>query len=227
MARPRASDYDDKRKALLAVAARLFAAQGFDRTSTAEIAAKARVSKALLYHYYPSKSALLYDIIREHLAYVADALAAADKPSAPPERRLYQLVRATLIAYRDADSLHKVQLNELGKLGEDEQRELRSLEREIVEIMARAVRRLNPKLFDGGESPLLKPATMSLFGVLNWAYLWFRDDGKLSREDYARFATRLFIDGVARLKDADEPAADVRLTEVGGSPLPLRERGRG
>jgi TetR/AcrR family transcriptional regulator len=147
MTRTRASDYDDKRKALLAVAARLFAAHGFDRTSIAEIAAKARVSKALLYHYYPSQSALLYDIIREHLAYVADALAAADDPSAPPERHLHGLVRATLFVYRDADSLHKVQLNELGKLGEDEQREVRSLEREIVEIMARAVKRLNPELF--------------------------------------------------------------------------------
>jgi TetR/AcrR family transcriptional regulator len=214
MARTRASDYDDKRKALLAVAARLFAAHGFDRTSIAEIAAKARVSKALLYHYYPSKRALLYDIIREHLATVADALAAADDPSAPPERHLHGLVRATLFAYRDADALHKVQLNELGKLSEHEQRELRALEREIVEIVARAVRRLNPKLFGSSESSLLKPATMSLFGVLNWAYLWFRDGGKLSREDYARFATRLFIDGVERLKDADEPAADIRLAKA-------------
>jgi AcrR family transcriptional regulator len=226
MARTRASDYDDKRKGLLAVAARLFAAHGFDRTSTAEIAAKAHVSKALLYHYYPSKGALLYDIIREHLARVADALAAADDPLAPPERHLYKLVRATLFGYRDADSLHKVQLNELGKLDQDQQQQVRSLEREIVEIMARAVRRLNPELFNNSSS-LLKPATMSLFGVLNWAYLWFRDEGKLSREDYARFATRLFIDGVARLKDGDEPPADVRLADAGGSPLPLRERGRG
>jgi len=80
MARTRAADYDDKRKALLEAAARLFAAHGFDRTSIAEIAGKARVFKASLYHYYPSKSALLYDIIREHLAYVAAALAAADDP---------------------------------------------------------------------------------------------------------------------------------------------------
>lgn len=211
MARARASDYDDKRRALLAVAARLFAAHGFDRTSLAEVAAKARVSKALLYHYYPSKSALLYDIIREHLAAVADAIAAAGDPLAPPERHLYDLVRATLFAYRDADALHKVQLNELGKLGEAEQRELRALEREIVAIMARAVRRLNPERFDGDGRALLKPATMSLFGILNWAYLWFHEDGSLSRDDYARFATRLFIDGVAGLSDANEPAPGHRL----------------
>lgn len=205
MARTRATDYDDKRKALLAVAARLFAAHGFDRTSIAEIAGKARVSKALLYHYYPSKSALLYDIIREHLAYVADALAAADDPAQPPEQHLFGLVRATLFAYRDADALHKVQLNELDKLDRSAQRDLRLLEREIVETVARAVKRLNPKLLDRDDTALLKPVTMSLFGVLNWTYLWFRDDGPLSREDYARVATCLFVEGVARLTTEDGP----------------------
>jgi hypothetical protein len=40
---------------------------------------------------------------------------------------------------------------------------------------------------------------MSLFGMLNWAYMWFRDDGVLSREDYARLATRLLVSGVKGL----------------------------
>src|SRR5208337_5496918 len=105
--------------------------------------------------------ALLYDIIREHLAYVADALAAADDPSAPPEQHLLGLVQATLFAYRDADALHKVQLNELEKLGENERREVHSLEREIVETVARAVKRLNPGLLDRDDAALLKPLTMS------------------------------------------------------------------
>lgn len=199
MARTRALDYDDKRRALLAVAARLFATHGFDRTSVSEIAGKARVSKALLYHYYPSKAALLYDIISVHLAYVADALAEADDPDASPEEHLFGLVRATLFSYREADALHKVQLNELDKLEPDQQQALRALERKIVTTMARAVKRLNPALLDKDEAQLLKPVTMSLFGVLNWTYLWFRDDGPMSREDYARFATRLFVEGVARL----------------------------
>jgi AcrR family transcriptional regulator len=198
MARTRALDYDDKRRALLSVAARLFAAHGFDRTSISEIADKANVSKALLYHYYPSKGALLYDIISVHLAFVADALAEADNPEASPEDHLLGLVRATLFSYREADALHKVQLNELDKLEPDQQQALRALERKIVTTMAHAVRRLNPTLLEKDEAQLLKPVTMSLFGVLNWTYLWFRDDGPMSREDYARFATRLFAEGVAR-----------------------------
>jgi TetR/AcrR family transcriptional regulator len=207
MARTRALDYDDKRKALLDVAARLFAARGFDRTSIAEIARKAHVSKALLYHYYPSKDELLFDIIHRHLAELAGQLAAAEDLSASPEQHLLGLVRATLLAYRDADAMHKVQLNELDKLDAAQQRKLRSVERAIVATMARAVKRLNPAFLER-DGALLKPATMSLFGVLNWTYLWFREDGPLSREDYARFVTRLYVEGAARLA-RDRPKSGV------------------
>ncbi len=203
MARTRALDYDDKRRALLSVAARLFATHGFDRTSISEIANEAQVSKALLYHYYSGKSALLYDIISVHLAHVADAVAEAETPDAPAEEHLFSLIRATLFAYRDADALHKVQLNELDKLDAGQQQELRTLERNIVTTMIRAVRRLNPALLTKDDAQLLKPVTMSLFGVLNWSYLWFREDGPLSRDDYARFVTRLFVEGVGRLTAED------------------------
>ena len=199
MARRRALDYDDKRRALLSVAARLFAAHGFDRTSISEIADKARVSKALLYHYYPSKSALLYDIISVHLAYVAEALAEADDPDAAPEDHLFGLVRAMLVSHHEADAPHKVQLNELDKLAPEQRQALRALERKIVAIVARAVTRLNPALLEKDESRLLKPVTMSLLGALGGTHLWLREDGPMDREEYARFATRLFVEGVARL----------------------------
>lgn len=235
MARTRALDYDEKRRALLSVAARLFAANGFDRTSISEIAGRAHVSKSLLYHYYPSKSALLYDIVNVHLAYVAEALAEADDPGASPEAHLFGLVRAMLFSYREADAPHKVQLNELDKLEPDQQQALRALERKIVGTMARAVTRLNPALLEKNEARLLTPVTMSLLGMLNWTYLWLREDGPLGREDYARFATRLFVEGVARLTVADGPVvqegsgterAIALEAEHWPSPASLRERRR-
>jgi TetR/AcrR family transcriptional regulator len=50
MARPRAADHDDKRQAILAAAATLFAEHGYDGTAMAEVARACGVSKALLYH---------------------------------------------------------------------------------------------------------------------------------------------------------------------------------
>ena len=211
MARIRAADYADKRNALLMVAARLFARDGFDRTSIADIAEAAEVSKALLYHYYASKDALLFAIIHGHLLDLVSQVEAADDASLPPGDHLLILIETVLFAYRDADAMHKVQINELDRLTEDQQRIIRELERRLVAIVARAFARLNPDL-DGAGEALLKPVAMSLFGALNWSYLWFRDDGPMSRATYALMVARLFVDGAARLT----PAA------VGATPYPSR-----
>lgn len=201
MARLRAADYDDKRNALLQVAARLFARDGFDRTSISGIAEAADVSKALLYHYYASKDALLFDIIHEHLLDLVSQVEAADDSNLAPEEHLQTLIATVLFAYRDADTMHKVQINELDKLAEGQQRVIRALERKLVGIVARALARLNPSL-EGQGGALLKPITMSLFGILNWSYLWFRDDKPIGRDAYAQLVTRLFVDGAARLTPA-------------------------
>ncbi len=197
MARTRAKDHDDKRAAIMETAARIFANGGYDRTSVAQIATECGVSKALLYHYYPSKEGMLFDIIETHLVELLDAVEAADRPDAPPVERLEELVAALLECYRDADSKHKVQLDAIALLPEEQQVELRALERRLVDIFADAIRPLNPEMFDG--RPYLKPVTMSLFGMLNWAYMWFRDGGPLSRRDYARLATHILVAGVRSL----------------------------
>jgi hypothetical protein len=37
---------------------------------------------------------------------------------------------------------------------------------------------------------------MSLFGMLNWVYMWFREGGPITREEYADIATTLMLGGV-------------------------------
>jgi TetR/AcrR family transcriptional regulator len=196
MARPRAADYDDKRAAILKRAAALFAGQGYDRTSMSEIAAALGVSKALFYHYYPSKDALLFDIIRAHLEELVSVTEAAADPSQPPRKRLRAIIAAILDCYRDADAEHKIQINHLSQLPEAQQADLKTLERRLVTVMADAVKALRPEL----DPALVKPVAMSIFGTLNWKYMWFRDGGPVSREDYADLVTQLFADGVAKAK---------------------------
>jgi TetR/AcrR family transcriptional regulator len=160
----------------------------------AGLAAELGVSKALLYHYYASKEALLFAVIRNHLEALVDAVDEADDAGLPPRERLFNLVSALLEAYRDADAEHRVQIGALALLPDAEQKELKALERRLVTTFAEAIHALNPAAFEGAD--LLKPVTMSLFGMLNWAYMWFRDGGSMSRGDYARLATRLLIGGV-------------------------------
>ena len=57
------------------------------------------------------------------------------------------------------------------------------------------IRAINPDL--ERDRPLLMPVTMSLFGMMNWVYMWFRPNGPISREDYADIATTLMLEGKA------------------------------
>lgn len=198
MARTRAADYDQKREMILKVAAGMFAADGYDRSSMSSLAAACGMSKALVYHYYKNKDALLYDVIRGHLEELCEDVEAVDNPDATPEERLQMLCRALLLAYQDADNEHKVQLNALKFLGPEEQDHIKALERRLVTVFANALRGINPKFSDEGDV-LLKPVTMSLFGMLNWHYMWFRPNGPISRDDYADMATKIIIDGASTL----------------------------
>ena len=58
---------------------------------------------------------------------------------------------------------------------------------------------------------MLKPVTMSLFGMLNWHYLWFRSAGSVTRADYADLVTRLIADGARGIVAQPSPA-DRRVT---------------
>lgn len=199
MARTRASDFEEKRQSILSSAAAVFAEQGMEKASMSQIALHCHVSKALLYHYYPSKGALIFGIIHAHLSELEAMVKAANDATLPPDQRLRALIWAVLDNYRDADNDHKVQLNGMGTLTDAQKNEIRRIERRIVKPFADVIRTLNPHL-DTKDRPLTMAVTMSLFGMLNWVYMWFRDGGALTREDYAALAATLIMDGLKAVR---------------------------
>ncbi|MCG6858642.1 MAG: TetR/AcrR family transcriptional regulator [Salaquimonas sp.] len=197
MARTRANDYEDKQRSILDSAAAVFADLGMDKASMSLIAKQCDISKPLLYHYYDSKDALIFDIVRTHLSELDEALEAADRSEEKPEERLRILIHEVLDNYRNADNQHKVQINIAGTLPDKLTAEIQAIERRIVKRFASVLNGINPRL--NADKPLLMPATMSLFGMLNWVYLWFREDGPISRDDYADMTTRLMLDGIREI----------------------------
>lgn len=198
MARTRAADFDEKRRSILDSAAAVFAKLGMERASMAQIAQENNVSKALLYHYYPSKDLLIFDIGRTHLIELEAAISQADRPDLAPRVRLRHLIGGVLENYRTASHFHQVLLNGTGSLSEDQRLELREMERRIVKAFSDVLVDINPALAESRAG--VTPVTMSLFGILNWVYTWFRPSGALSREGYADMVTALFLDGVGAMK---------------------------
>jgi AcrR family transcriptional regulator len=208
MARTRANDYDTKRLGILRRSAALFAAHGYTGTSISMIAQACGVSKALMYHYYQSKEGVLFDLLSDHLQHLVAVVKTAAQSGGDGRQRLATIVTTLLEAYRGADAEHQVQIASLRLLPAAEQESLKAMERQLVALVSEALMAAIPSV--GKKRQLLKPLTMSLFGMLNWHYLWFRDDRGLTRDKYARMVTGLILAGAdAAMAATEEPVASV------------------
>lgn len=203
MPRPRAADFEDKRRQIRDAAALLFAQKGYDRTSIGDIARACAMSKPLVYHYVASKEDLLVAIIADHIEDLTQRVRRAARRATAGER-LRAVAQALLDGYRQTDALHKIHINELSRLPASAQASLMAVERELVAIFSDALAAAVPELQG---SPRLTPVTMSLFGMLNWHCMWFRADGPMSREAYADLATGLIVAGARDLAGRHETLA--------------------
>jgi AcrR family transcriptional regulator len=77
---------DTRENQLLATARRLFAREGYERTSMRDIAEASDITKAALYYYFPNKEALYERVVLESMQSLVDevsaAVAAVDSPKA-------------------------------------------------------------------------------------------------------------------------------------------------
>jgi len=166
---------------MLETAAEFFAEQGFAAAATAELAARCGVSKALLFHYYPGKEAILFDLLdgyTRQLLQLARELEASSRGKA----RLHALIRAFLAAYATSRARHIVLLNDVKHLAPKQRQRILDHERELVTIFADALRAAYPRQIGAVAA---KPLAMTLFGMINWTFTWLRPNGRIRYADFA------------------------------------------
>jgi AcrR family transcriptional regulator len=198
VARTIAKDHDAKRGHILKTAARVFADQGFARASMAQVAMDCGISKANIYHYYGSKDALLFDILDSYLKALRDRLATLPVEDKRPEDQLRALIGETLLAYQGMDHEHKIQTEGIPLLASDQQKILKSYQRDMVRQMSDVLAQIaGPDV--GQDATKLRAATMSVYGMLNWFYMWNGQADVQQRMEYADLVTRLTLGGVKSL----------------------------
>ncbi len=197
MARKQAEDYGERRRNILDKAAQLFAEKGYARSSISELATACNASKSWLYHYYPSKEAILYDIMRLHVRELVKMSEAALAHDGSPREKFRTLARNFMEIYVNAGSKHVILLNDRGCLPDDMRKEIMGLQDQVVNNVVRLVLELNPELEKSADYK--KPVTMAFLGMINWTYIWFRKDGPVDQEQFADLAVDVFMNGFMSL----------------------------
>lgn len=183
MARTQAADYDQRRAAIVEQAGRLFARTGFRGASVADLAAACETSKSLVYHYFPSKEDILYEVMASHIdQLVASADAALAAPGHARER-LERLIHAFMRDYVGAADRQKVLLNELDSLPPDKRAVIVTKQRRLIADLQGLLVELDPEL---RSSPArARVETMLVFGMINWTHTWFDPAGAIDTDGLA------------------------------------------
>jgi AcrR family transcriptional regulator len=94
----RSQNTADRRATLMAAAARLFVTRGYDGTSIDEIAARAKVSRATVFNYFPTKRSILEE---HYIRLAADFLAIVEQATRGTAREGFRRI------FKDAEKLFR------------------------------------------------------------------------------------------------------------------------
>lgn len=196
MARTQAAEYDERKDAIVATAAALFARDGFNGASVADIAKRGKISKSLIYHYYKSKEDILYDVMISHVRALEAAAAEAVAADERPERKLRELTHRFMALYVDAADRHKVLLNDLDHVPKARRAEIVAVQRRLIEVVQKLLVEIEPDL--KRKSGAGFAAAMLFFGTINWTHTWFDPKGAVSAGALAQMAVDLTLGGVRK-----------------------------
>lgn len=93
---------DDRRTELLNLGAEVFGQRPYDEVRIDEIAERAGISRALMYHYFPDKRAFFAAVVRAE----GERLFQATNHASEPGQTLFGQVRAGVLAYLRYDEEH-------------------------------------------------------------------------------------------------------------------------
>jgi TetR/AcrR family transcriptional regulator, cholesterol catabolism regulator len=186
-------DTAEKLQHILHHAALVFAAKGYEGASIRDISRSSGVSLSGLYYYVDSKQKLLYLIQLYAFNTILARLQKRLEGITDPQRRLRMLVHNHLDYFLRHPLEMKVLSHEDDALEGDYRKEVAeikrryyALARQIFEdLRAGSARRVNPRV-----------AVLSLFGMMNWIYTWYRPQADPQAESLADVMAGMFLHGV-------------------------------
>ena len=192
MPRGPSSAHSLQRETILNISADAFAEAGYPSATMAALAARCGVSKSLLYHYYPAKDAILFDLMHEYMTRLQLLVREVAMLRLPAQQGIAELVRRFVREYETSRTRHIVLLNDVKFLPPLQREEVIALERSVVQAFANVIAATYK--IDGARAKVL---TMSVFGMINWTFTWLKPDGPLSYAQFAESVVGMLEGGLA------------------------------
>ena len=193
---------EEKRTKIREAAAKLFAEKGFENTTTRDIAGAAGINNASLYYYFDSKEQLLYQILEGVIRTGLERMTEIEQSRRPLKEKLALTLRIHTTAAVDFDKM-KLLVHDQRSLNPGHREELKQKQSKYVSRLIAILQQLQ----DQGEllDIDLTVCAYAFFGMVSWAYRWYRPEGKVKLEELSEIFYTIFTHGI--YKERPNPPA--------------------
>jgi len=186
----------ERKEQILKISTEVFYREGYEKASLQEIAKKAGITKAAIYHHFKNKEEILFNLvitISDRL--ISELKEIVDRKNDSVEQLKEMLT--TQISYFEPDKEKvKILVEDRRFLGKKYENIIKDKQREIFEIY-------KGKLEEIANTGRLKDvdiitANFSLFGIMNWLYHWYNPKGELSIEEITDDIIKMIFYGLIK-----------------------------
>jgi AcrR family transcriptional regulator len=189
--RRRRNNESNRRDVLLRVSARLFRQKGFDGTTIRDIAKAADMHSGSPFYHFETKQEILLAVMEQGLAEGLRKSEDVMSLDLPPEQRLARLIRTHLgTILEDGNDFIPVLLYDWRSLSPANRRRIIAVKDRYDALWQRLLDELAAAGRVPGDTRL---ARLLIFGAINWSGQWYRRGARLSLDEIAAEAVRLFL----------------------------------
>jgi AcrR family transcriptional regulator len=202
--------------------ARLVAEKGYAETSIGEVAGELQLSKGTVVHHFGSKVQILRAVHDDYMQRRLDEAHHILSEAALPTEQLTGIIYALLASHRDDRDASLAFLREFSRFTTDPHLAGVRAQRNTYTSLVRGIVQRG---VDGGEFQAgdVTVCTLGIVGMCNYAWTWYRPNGRLSIDDIATEFVRNALNG---LLTAEVPEDELRKRVAAASAVVLSAPGR-
>lgn len=186
--------FQKTRDLLVEKATDLFYEYGYVKTPIRRITENLNVENTIIYYYFKNKDELLFSIIEGIIDEMIGGLENVIHCFPDPLDRVQQMINFQISLLADRKKEIKIFVEDTDKLTPEMQKKIRDKERTIYDLYAAQFALLiNDGRIKNIEIPVI---TFTIFGMINWIYRWFKEEGALPLEAVAMRTIEIIFAGL-------------------------------
>lgn len=187
---------DERKEYLANTAAIVFCEKGYQAASLQDVARKAKISKAGIYHYFKTKEDILALILIQHtdvfLRVLKERIKESQAKGLDAQQAFQELIRTYANHLNQNKEVRLLVLRERHQLTGKNKRDLYKREQAIFHLLKNELKKI-PHI-DKKKNPIV--ISFLIISMSHWLGYWFRENGGLGLEEIIDQNIRIIFNGI-------------------------------